>query len=110
MAWIPLIEHQDAIWRGAVFRLFPTTTEPYENPVDFMLVENSESESALALMVTTGYKAGITFFHFPKDALASEGARSISPHWLIDNWLSSIYSECAVENILYTDCYVPSAA
>lgn len=107
MNWIPLTEHNEELWRGAVFRVWPTTEYPYERPVDFMLVESFEAPSRLALMVATGYKSGSHPRPLPLEARVSEKSHSISPAWLVENWHKQVYPDCKVEEILVSDGYQP---
>lgn len=74
MDWKHLRELDEPIWRGAVFRLFPTTDYPYGNSVDFMLVENHDSPSGLAIMVATGYDAGCTLVFLPEEARSGDSS------------------------------------
>ena len=91
------------IWRGAVFRL--PAKAPYEEIVDFMLVEDREAESGLSLIVSTGYKAGVKLFAFPKEARTNNTSYSIAKDWLIRNWNKLVYDNCKVEDVLFLKQY-----
>lgn len=102
--WKKLISSAEKeLWRGTVFR-FPAKY-PYEDLVDFMIVEDLESECGLSLMVSTGYKSGIKVLSFPKEAKFNTENRSISRSWIIENWNNWIYQENKVEDVLWINEY-----
>ncbi len=79
--WSKLVDFkEDYIVRGALLRM--PGGYPYESVVDFMVIE---LEQRLALLVASGYKAGLIRQVLPKDALVST-VNAISPTWLIENW------------------------
>ncbi|KAF0177183.1 MAG: hypothetical protein IV086_06955 [Hyphomonadaceae bacterium] len=91
----------EEIWRGAVFR-FPARW-PYEDTVDYLLTDQNGD---FALVVATGYKAGIIKLVLPDEAYAPrEGARAISRSWMISNWERWIYEECGARDVLVADGY-----
>ncbi|PST25532.1 hypothetical protein C7U60_06535 [Mesorhizobium plurifarium] len=91
------------IWRGAIFRV--KGSHPYEELIDFMLVETTEAARPLGIMVATGHSAGHTFLHLPPEALASRD-KAISTAWLKANWMQWVYPECPVEEVLFIERYV----
>ena len=95
--WRLLTEWAEAqLWRGTVFRC-PKAAWPYEDTVDFMLADHHEAASGCALIVTTGYKAGLTLVKLPADA----GAGGVlSTRWLIEHWAEWAYPECPVTSVL----------
>jgi hypothetical protein len=102
--WQKLIAlEQDAIWRGSVFR-FPAKY-PYESVVDYMVIEDTQAESGLSILVSSGYKAGIRVQMLPIEALVEDNRRAISKDWLVRNWQKWVYQKCDVEDVLYTEGY-----
>jgi hypothetical protein len=91
------------IWRGAIFRV--KGSFPYEETVDFMVVETSDDARPLGVMAATGYSAGHTFVHLPPEAIVL-GTKSISVAWLKANWAKWVYPECPIEDVLFTERYV----
>ncbi|MEO5968572.1 MAG: Imm45 family immunity protein [Bdellovibrionia bacterium] len=102
--WNNLLESKEqSISRGAVLRT--KAKYPYENEVDFMLVESSKSPSGFALMVATGYKAGLILQLLPLDAVVQRATSPvISLQWLKDNWVKWIY-EVGPEEVYYNEGY-----
>lgn len=74
---------EEKIGRGAIFRLIGEW--PYEDIVDFMLFDIAGEESALGLIVVTGYKSGLQCVHLPNECLF-EGTKMLSTNWIIKNW------------------------
>lgn len=103
-SWIKLIELEDeAIWRGAVFRL--PASWPYEDAVDFMIVEDARSPTRLALIVSSGYKAGCQKFDFPAEALPWEDRQAISKAWIINHWNEWFYDGCKPAEVMFSEHY-----
>ncbi len=99
LTWKKLIEVTDeVVWRGTIFR-FPGKY-PYEDIVDFMLIEDLYSDSGFSFITTTGFKAGIYARGMPKEALAINGAGGIERTWLIKNWVEWVYSETPISDVL----------
>lgn len=86
IGWSKLVDQQqDEVWRGALVRM--PGEYPYEKVVDFLVIE---FEGGLALLVASGYKAGIIRQVFPAAAFVSSNARALSRTWLVENashWL-----------------------
>ncbi|MCG8688467.1 MAG: Imm45 family immunity protein, partial [Desulfobacterales bacterium] len=102
--WKKLIDSTEReLWRGTVFR-FPAKY-PYEDIVDYMIVEDPHSECKLSLMVSTGYKSGIKVLALPKEAKFNNENRSISRTWIVENWNKWIYQENKVEDVLWINEY-----
>ncbi|WP_408868654.1 Imm45 family immunity protein [Asaia sp. VD9] len=89
--------------RGGVFRL--PAKYPYESVVDFMICENYDSSSGFSLIVTTGYKSGITFLNLPRECLYDDC--SISVEWLIKNWCKWVYDESSESDVYFSKGYTP---
>jgi hypothetical protein len=80
--WSKLVDTpDDRIWRGALLRL--PGKPHYEEVVDFLIIEY---DGGLALLVASGYKAGIVRQIMPAAAFDSSGARALSRRWLVENW------------------------
>ncbi|RVG73601.1 hypothetical protein CN223_25215 [Sinorhizobium meliloti] len=92
------------IWRGAIFRV--KGSHPYEELVDFMVVETTDAARPLGIMVATGYSAGHTIVHLPPEAIVLR-TKSISTAWLKANWSKWVY-ECPVHEVLFMRNYAAS--
>jgi len=90
----------EIICRGQVFRV--PGKYPYEEVVDFMLFELIDGVGGYGLMVTSGYKTGLTLIKLPQDCVVSGG---ISKSWVIDNWAKWIYPDCDVSEVYVLDEY-----
>ncbi|MFK3781774.1 Imm45 family immunity protein [Agrobacterium sp. NPDC089420] len=62
----------------------------YEAVVDFMLVEMTEAERPLEIMVATGYNTGLSLVYLPHEALL-KGTRMLSTARLKQNWEKWVY-------------------
>ena len=71
----------ERIYRGTLLRL--PGGYPYESFVDFMVIN---LHGDMALLVASGYKAGLIRQILPDEALVVSGAKAISHTWLIENW------------------------
>lgn len=100
MIWQKLLKfEQKEIGRGAVFRY--RGVYPHETFVDFRVVENKEPSSGLALMVSSGYKAGLILTQLPVEARSSSGFQVVSVSWLKKHWTSRIY-DTDVDSVFLT--------
>ncbi len=105
MQWQPILSWPDTkFWRGTVFRL-GVSQWPHETPVDLMLIEASSSESGFALIVCSGYKAGLTLLNLPMSARSRGKVSAVSRRWLISHWSKDIYPGCPVEQVLAISNY-----
>jgi len=86
------------LYSGTVFR-FPAVA-PYEDWVDFMLVVLPAQTNAL--LVTTGYKAGLIPQQLPLEAGPS-GA--VSRDWLVANWSKWIFPPTPVHKVMVIKGY-----
>ncbi|MDR9835623.1 Imm45 family immunity protein [Herbaspirillum huttiense] len=103
MEWENLVGLKcEAISNGAIFRA--EAEWPYEEKVDFMLVDLPVAERNYAILVATGLKAGLVLVRLPEDASYEHG-RGISRQWLVQNWSKWIYPECPVEKVMYLPRY-----
>ena len=87
---------EDNLWRGTILRF--KGKYPFEEIVDFMLVDIPCVESGFALICISGYYAGATECYLPKEA-KSVNAHSISRSWLVENWTKWGYSECPINDV-----------
>jgi hypothetical protein len=102
--WSRLLDWEPvALFRGTVFRC--TAAWPYENIVDFMLVELPNSPSGLSVIVVTGYKAGSVLVHLPAVARSAENVRALSTSWVLENWSRWIYPDCPAEMVQVIENY-----
>ncbi|CAA0113992.1 Uncharacterised protein [BD1-7 clade bacterium] len=102
MNWIalPLLADKQ-IFRGAVFRF--SGKHPFEDVVDFMLIDEGDSDIGLKLICSTGYHAGQTELILPKESGYENGGLSLD--WLLANWEKWVYPECSVNDVLVIDGY-----
>jgi hypothetical protein len=98
-----LIEWKNkSISRGMVFRL--PAKWPYENFVDFMVVDFSDGHG---LIVSSGYKAGLILIILPNESNSNEYV-GIDTQWIIDNWSNWIYPDCDVNDVYIIERYESS--
>lgn len=90
----------EIICRGQIFRV--PGKYPYEEFVDFMIFELNDGVRGYGLMVTSGYKAGLTLVKLPQECIVSGG---ISKAWVINNWAKWIYPDCDVSEVYVLDEY-----
>ena len=83
--------------RGAIIRVVDERAS--EPEVDLLVMEHRDAASGFAIMVASGYKAGIASLNFPAEARKELG---ISASWLGRNW-THWYSETAPDEILVAD-------
>jgi len=92
---IKFVEHTENVQRGNILQC--KGVYPYEDLVYFMLMEYPCGEvRKYALMVVSGYKAGLIFVVFPQEANAKVG---IDVEWLKTNWSKWGYAECPLEEV-----------
>lgn len=101
MDWFCLTESKENFTRGTVFRT--AANWPYEDIVDFMLIEDNRSASNYSLIVSSGYKAGSVILDLPAEAI--EGSElGINAEWMKTNWQKWIY-ESDPNQVYVLDCY-----
>jgi hypothetical protein len=105
MKWKSLLSTEEAqLWRGVVFR-FPAQY-PFEEVVDFMIIEDHDSESFYKIICSSGYHSGQTEVILPVEA--KHGSGGISVDWIKKNWSKWIYPECSIDKVKYFDQYPPN--
>ncbi len=107
MDWYPLTEYPtEELWRGTVLRLL-VSRWPYETPVDYMLAEARGSPCGLAILVSSGYKAGSLLVQPPVEARSAPDVVAVSRSWLVANWERWVSSACTVQQVLVATRYPP---
>ena len=102
--WKKLIDaSEDSLWRGTVLR-FPASY-PFEDTVDFMLLDDFNSESGFSLVCTSGYKAGLFEGRLPNEAKAQGKVSAISVKWLIRNWNKWVFPVNDIKDIYFIKNY-----
>ena len=96
---IKLVDYGKDLCRGSILRC--KATLPYEDLVDFMLIEAfGEDEKMYALLVSTGYKSGLIFCKLPVESIPTGNTGyAVSLQWLIDNWATWGYSDCPLDEV-----------
>jgi hypothetical protein len=101
MKSIKLVDSKEDLVRGSIVRC--KGKYPYEDYVDFMVIEQ---QGEYALLIISGYKAGLTFVVLPPESVpASNAGYAIDIEWLKANWNKWGYIDCAVDEvyIIYRD-------
>lgn len=110
--WIPLSQKKegDVIFHGAVIRCIGKW--PYENIVDFMVLDGIDKDRGVTIIVASGYKAGLILVNLPKESEENNGGyvRCLNAEWLRINWAKWVYPECGIENVYISDGYLPATA
>jgi hypothetical protein len=96
---IKLINAKNNIERGDILKC--KGKPPYEAFVDFMVIELSiDEKNAYALLVVSGYKAGLIFAILPDESVPKENeGYAISVNWLKENWRKWGYFDCPLEDV-----------
>lgn len=103
MLWVKLVNsYTDCLPHGTVLRLLGKY--PYEDIVDFMVFDPLRDDKGQALIVSSGYKAGLLLVVLPVESLG-DGHRTIDRDWLIKNWAHWVYPECDVNDVYICDAY-----
>ncbi|WP_181149749.1 Imm45 family immunity protein [Arthrobacter sp. MYb227] len=87
---------------GTVFR-FPAQV-PFESIVDWMLMEDSISDSGFSLFCVSGYHSGQVELRLPAEA-KTETNRSIMTRWVCENWQQWIYTHAKVSDVWIREGY-----
>lgn len=96
-----LIDHEGVVQRGSVLRC--TGASPYEGNADLMVIELPEGGNrAYALLVVSGYKAGLILVRLPQESIPVEGY-GVSGRWLKNNWEEWVYPDCPPEKIYLSE-------
>ncbi|MEA9585904.1 Imm45 family immunity protein [Xanthomonas sp. WHRI 10064A] len=94
--------------RGSVLRC--PGSFPYEAIVDFMVVEfPMGGERTYALMVVSGYKAGLLYVVLPSESRPANGeGYAIDANWLRNNWAKWGYPDCQLSEVQLIEPYISS--
>jgi hypothetical protein len=95
----------ERIRRGSIFRT--KAKWPYEDVVDFMVIQTYDSTRPYGLIVSSGYKAGLTLVHLPIESLADD-RMGLSTRWIRENWQHWIYPDSAVVDVYFSKGYKSS--
>lgn len=98
---IKLEDLEENIERGVILRC--KGQYPYEEYVDFMVIEQ---QNQYALLVVSGYKAGLIFVCLPKESIPQDNnGYAIDLGWLKSNWNEWGYSDCPINDVhvIYKD-------
>ena len=99
--WLRLIDSKEQeIRRGSLLRC--PAQYPYESIVEFMVFEANDSERGLGLMISSGYKAGLTLVILPFES-RPKGKSGLMTQWLINNWQTWVYPEANVNEVWLTE-------
>jgi Immunity protein 45 len=94
-----LINTKNDLERGTIIKC--KGKYPYEAFVDFMVTELPIDEKRrYALLVVSGYKAGLIFAVLPEESVPKENeGYAISSNWLKDNWEKWGYFDCPLQDV-----------
>ncbi|SPL72038.1 Imm45 family immunity protein [Acinetobacter stercoris] len=99
-------EFNEDLERGLILRC--KGQQPYEEYVDFMIVEQQEEQRKYGLMVISGYKAGLMYVSFPKEAISLKGF-DLSYEWVKLNWSNWGYVDCALDDVYIIERLAPKS-
>ncbi len=101
MKWVTLFSLKEThLGRGVRFR-FPAGY-PYEHVVEFMLFDTPFSPSGHGVLVTSGYKAGLTNVLLPEEAKSEGNVHGISTAWMKKNfrkWIWNVSTKSVFVNL-----------
>jgi len=86
---------EDAVYHGVTF--ICQGVYPYEDIVNFLVCEFPSGEPC-RLIVSSGYKAGLTLVVLPEESM-KEVDFGISTNWLKENWYKWIYPDCPIDKV-----------
>ena len=102
MNWTPISDCTgQRFGRGTVFK-FPAKY-PFEDSVEFMVIEDLDAPIRFKLICSTGYHAGQTELVFPKESEHETGGLSV--YWVQTNWKKWIYAECNMNEVQFIENY-----
>jgi hypothetical protein len=96
---VKLIDYSNNLARGSILRC--KGIWPYEELVDFMVIETPDEHRMIyALLVSSGYKAGIIYTKLPIESIPKEKiGYAVDVKWLIENWTKWGYFSCPLEDV-----------
>lgn len=90
--------------RGSILRC--RGVYPYEDLVDFMVIETIDESHSYSLLVSTGNKAGLLLCRLPLDSVPIDNpGYAVSFQWLISNWEERVYSGCFLNDVYVLEGY-----
>ncbi|WP_080579402.1 Imm45 family immunity protein [Pseudomonas asplenii] len=96
MLGVRLVEYSDdTVSRGSILRL--PACWPYEDLVEFMVVDFPDGNYGHSIVVSSGNKSGLVVVQLPLESRSVEHGISVS--WLIKNWGEWVYPDCPVEAV-----------
>lgn len=104
-----LINYTESLRRGTTLRC--KGIWPYEEIVDFMVIEwlwSDDDKQTYALLVSSGFKAGLVFSILPKECVSDVGY-GVSTEWLKANWADWGYFDCLIDDVYLLERGVPSS-
>ncbi|MDR2857738.1 MAG: immunity 45 family protein [Novosphingobium sp.] len=104
--WKKLLDicDNEALYRGSIFRL--PGKYPYENIVDFMLIDYPVSGYGFTIVVASGYKAGLIVCSLPIESFGSNPKiKGVSGQWIKQNWAQWIYPEADINDVYLSKGY-----
>ena len=102
MGWKKLSEYDARISRGSILRT--PAQPPFEDWVDFMLMDDWQSPSSFSLWICSGKQAGLPLIRIPKEATDKQ-ADSIDRDWIIQNWQQWIHPDSKPEDVFVRASY-----
>jgi len=93
------------IQRGSILRC--KGSYPYEDVVDFLICESFiSSEKGFRLVVSSGYKAGLTLCILPIESIPDKFRYGLKTEWLKSNWNKYCY-ECSIDDVWIIEDFIP---
>jgi len=91
-----LLDYHENLTRGDTLRC--KGAYPYEDYVDFMLVDFPDGTEQYSFVVVSGYKSGLTLQILPVEA-NDKDTRAVNIQWLKANWAIWVYPDCPLEEV-----------
>ena len=96
MTWKKLSDSAPLLKRGTLFRT--PAQSPFEDWVDFMLMDDWQSPSSFSLWVCSGRQAGNPLVRIPREA-TDPTSNAVQKSWLIENWQQWVYADAKPEQV-----------
>lgn len=107
MSLVKLIGYKkEIIERGTILRC--AGKYPYEEVVEFLVCKTYEENCGCSLIVSTGYKAGLTMVTLPPESNPKNGIEGIRTGWLVENWKKWGYIDCPIDQVYVYERAAPS--
>lgn len=103
---IKLIDYKKNFSRGTILRC--PGQYPYEEIVDFMVAEILGQDD-YALIVISGYKAGLTLVVLPPESRPNDNqGYAVDITWLKENWSRWGYIDCPLDEVWVIENSAPT--